>query len=46
MAINANIFEMNMSEITISCECSSAHIQMAIEQYNGKLVETRKEEEA
>jgi hypothetical protein len=46
MAIGVNIFEMNMSEMTITCDCSSGHIQMAIDQYNGKLVETRKEEEA
>jgi len=46
IAINANIFEMNMSEMTITCECSTEHIQMAIEQYKGKVVERRKEENA
>ena len=46
MAIDANVYEMNTREMTIICECSREHIQMAIEQYKGKVVESKMEEEA
>jgi hypothetical protein len=40
MVIDANIFEMNMSQISITCECTEEQVQLAIEKYNGKLIET------
>lgn len=44
MAINVNVFEMNMSELTITCECSKEHIQLAVDEYNGRVVGTKKQE--
>jgi hypothetical protein len=41
MVIEANIFEMNMSQISITCECTKEQVQLAIENYNGQLVETK-----
>lgn len=41
MAIDANIFEMNMSKIAISCECTKEQIDMALKVYNGKLFESK-----
>ena len=43
MEINANIFEMNVAQLTIKCDCSEEHIKLAIEKYNGKIVEALKE---
>ena len=43
MAIDANVFEMNMSQIAITCECTREQIDMAAEIYNGKLLEFKKE---
>jgi hypothetical protein len=44
MAINVNIFEMNMSELTITCKCSEEHIRLALDEYKGRLIETKKQE--
>lgn len=44
MAIDANVFEMNMSQIAITCECTKEQIDMAMEIYNGKLLEAKKEQ--
>jgi hypothetical protein len=46
LEIQANIFELNMSEMIITCQCSEEHIRLAKEKYNGKLVEHVKEETA
>jgi hypothetical protein len=43
MAIEANVFEMNMSKIMITCECSKEQIALAISEYKGKLVEVKEE---
>jgi hypothetical protein len=43
MVIEANIFEMNMSQISITCECTEEQVQLAIEKYNGQLVGTKEE---
>jgi hypothetical protein len=45
MAIDINIFEMNLSQLTINCECTEEQITMAMEIYNGKLLKAKKEEE-
>lgn len=44
MAINANVFEMNMAQIMITCECTKEQIHMAVEVYEGKVVELKTEE--
>ena len=44
MAIDANIFEMNMSQIAITCECTKEQVDMAETIYNGRLLKTKKEE--
>jgi hypothetical protein len=44
MAINVNVFEMNLSQLTITCECSKEDIQLALEEYNGSVVQTKKQE--
>lgn len=41
-AIAVNVFEMNMSEISITCECRKEDIELAIEKYKGRLLETQK----
>jgi hypothetical protein len=41
-AISVNVFEMNMSEISITCECSKEHIALAVEKYKGRVLETQK----
>ena len=43
--IEANVFEMNMSQITITCECTPANIELAINKYRGKLAELKIEGE-
>jgi hypothetical protein len=43
MAIAVNVFEMNLSKIMITCECSNEDIELAINQYKGKLVEIKQE---
>ena len=43
MAIAVNVFEMNLSKIMISCECSKEDIELAINQYKGKRVEIKQE---
>lgn len=40
LAIQANIFEMNLAQLTITCDCTEAHIALAKEQYRGKIIET------
>jgi hypothetical protein len=44
LAINANIFEMNLNRLTITCYCTEEHIQLAISEFNGKVVEYTKED--
>jgi hypothetical protein len=41
--IDINLFEMNLSKLMITCECSEEEIQLAIEKYNGKLIDAKKE---
>ena len=41
--IGANDFAMNLAELTITCECSKEHIELAIGKYNGKVVERVKD---
>lgn len=43
MAINVNVFEMNMSELTITCQCNEEDIQLAANKYGGKVVNTKQE---
>jgi hypothetical protein len=41
-AIAVNVFEMNMSQISITCECSKEEIGLAVENYKGRVLETEK----
>jgi hypothetical protein len=43
MAIRANVFEMNLSQLTITCQCTAEDVALAAEKYNGKIVETKKQ---
>ena len=43
VAINVNVFEMNMSQLTITCQCSEEDIKLAENKYGGKVVNTRQE---
>ena len=42
--ISAYEFSMNMAELTLTCQCSAEHIQLAKEKYNGKVVGHVREE--
>ena len=42
-AIAVNVFEMNMSEISITCECTKEEIELAMEKFKGKLVQMEKQ---
>lgn len=44
MAIDANVFEMNMTQIAITCDCSNEQIEMAVKVFNGRLLEAKKEQ--
>lgn len=44
MAIDANIFEMNMTQIAITCECTKEQIHMAETIYYGRVLEAKKEQ--
>lgn len=33
MAIDANVFEMNLRELTITCECTKEHMELAVQKY-------------
>ena len=39
-AIAVNIFEMNLSEISITCDCTKEDIELAEQKFKGKLIET------
>ena len=39
MAIDVNVFEMNVSKIMITCECSKEQIELAKSEYKGRVVE-------
>jgi hypothetical protein len=40
LEIEATIFEFNLRDRTLTCQCSDDHIKLAIEKYNGKLIST------
>ena len=40
-AISVNRFEMNVSDISITCECTREHIALAVEKYKGIVLETQ-----
>ena len=42
-AISVNVFEMNLSEISITCDCTKEDIALAEEKYKGKVLETKRE---
>ena len=44
LAIHANEFKMNLAELSINCECSKEHIELAETQYCGKIVERVQQE--
>ena len=44
LAIDVNVFEMNMSQIMITCECAKEDIELATSKYKGKVVENKKQE--
>lgn len=44
MAIDANVFEMNMKQIAITCDSSNEQIEMALKVFNGRLLEAKKEQ--
>lgn len=44
MAIDANVFEMNLHELTITCQCTEEQIELAVQKYNGKIVKAKKQE--
>ncbi|MGN6163706.1 MAG: hypothetical protein ACTHOF_04120 [Flavisolibacter sp.] len=44
MVIKVNVFEINMKDITITCQCTQEDIDLALQQYKGKVVATIKEE--
>ena len=41
--IDTNVYEMNVKKFTITCQCSEEHIALAVEKYNGKVVNAMKE---
>lgn len=43
LAIDANVFEMNMRELTITCPCTKEHMHLAVQKYNGKIIEIKQE---
>jgi hypothetical protein len=43
LAIDVNVFEMNLSELMITCDCTREHIQLATEKFGGRVVELKKE---
>jgi len=44
LASEMNKFEMNLAELSITCYCSKEQIELAIQEFNGKIVATAKEE--
>ena len=44
MAIDANVFEMNMSQIAITCECTKEEMDMALTIYNGRSLEAKRDQ--
>lgn len=43
-AINVNVFEINMYQVTITCECSNEQVHLAVTEYNGHVIELKKQE--
>ena len=41
--IDTNVYEMNLRKFTIACHCSEEHIALAVEKYNGKVINAIKE---
>jgi len=46
MEIESNVSEVNLKERTITCECTDKHIQLAIEQFDAKLLTNKSAEKA
>jgi hypothetical protein len=40
LKIEATIFEFNLRDRTLTCQCSDEHIKLAIEKYNAKVIST------
>lgn len=43
MDIHVNVFEMNIAELTITCQCSEEDIKLAENKYGGKVVNKKQE---
>ena len=41
--IAVNIYEMNLSEISITCECTKEEVELALQKFKGKLVQMEKQ---
>lgn len=41
-AINAHVFEMNLHNSTITCECTEEQVQLALNQYGAKIYKGQK----
>lgn len=41
--IDTNVYEMNLKKFTITCHCSEEHISLAVEKYNGKVINAMQE---
>ena len=44
LASEVNQFEMNLAELSITCECSKEIIEVAVKEFNGKVFTAEKEE--
>ena len=42
-SIAVNVFEMNLSEISITCDCTPDDIQLAVEKFHGRVLHEKKE---
>ena len=43
LEINAQVFEMNLQLLSITCECSKEHIELALTKYKAAVVNSKKE---
>jgi hypothetical protein len=43
LEIDANEFAMNLAELTITCECSKEHLELAKSKYHARVVELVKD---
>ena len=43
LEINAQVFEMNLQQLSITCECSKQQIELAVNKYKASVVSSKRE---